>query len=152
VVTAIAHESRKPRPRVLTALALFFFAGGIISFTTAISLAWPGGPLDPIWRLNPRARTAFASMGSWSIVLMLVVSAACTCSALGIWRGARWGRFLAIGVLTVNLIGDAANAVLGDARAAIGVPVAALLAAYLARSSSVREFFSDVGDGADSRT
>ena len=126
----------------MAALAAYFFAGGLISCTSSIALAWPAGPLDPIWKLNPRARAAFETIGAWSIALMIVVCTTCTMAALGVWRGARWGRFLAIGVLSINLIGDVINVILGDTRAAIGVPVAGLLLAYLARARSVRQFFA----------
>jgi len=44
------------RPLGVTALGIFFLAGAIISFTAVMSLVWPGGTLEPMWRINPRAR------------------------------------------------------------------------------------------------
>jgi hypothetical protein len=41
------------RPRGVTALAVFFGAGAAISLTSCVALLLPGGPLEPIWRLNP---------------------------------------------------------------------------------------------------
>jgi len=119
-----------------------------VSFLALVSLATPGGPLEPMWRINPRAREAFAEVGAWAIVLMAVVGTACALSAAGLWNGKRWGRRLAIGVLAANAIGDAANAILGvEPRAALGLPVAAALIAYLASRRAGRFFESGAVPG-----
>jgi len=61
-----------------------------------------------------------------------VVGVACGLSAIGLARNAEWGRRLAIGVLTVNLIGDSLNALLRhDPRTLIGLPIAGLMIWYL---------------------
>ena len=52
----------------------------------------------------------FQQLGRWSVALMAVVGAACGLAAVGLARNAESGRRLAIGVLTVNLIGDSLNA------------------------------------------
>ncbi len=63
---------------------------------------------------------------------MAVVGVACGLSAIGLARNAEWGRRLAIGVLTVNLIGDSLNALLRhDPRTLIGLPIAGLMIWYL---------------------
>ena len=46
----------------------------------------------------------FQKIGSASVALMAVVGAACGFAAAGLARNAEWGRRLAIGVLTVNLV------------------------------------------------
>jgi uncharacterized membrane protein (DUF2068 family) len=82
-----------------------------------------------------------AAIGWWGVVLMGVVSAACLITAVGLWRGARWGYWLAVVGLIVNLLGDTVNIVVeGDYRAAVGIPVVAVILIYLARRR-VREFF-----------
>jgi hypothetical protein len=130
------------RPGGVTALAMFFGAGALIAFTSAVALSFPGGVLEPMWRLNPRAREAFASLGGWSVALMAIVSAACLAASVGLWLGAAWGRRVAVAVLSVNLLGDLANALLGiEPRAAAGVPIAAALLAYLVRATRVRRYF-----------
>ena len=122
--------------RLLTA---FFVAGALICATTAVSLLWPGGPLEPIWRLNPRAHESFARLGRWAVLLMVVVCSACATAAWGLWRGASWGRRFAAGVLVVNLVGDAGNAIFGsEPFSAVGVPIAALLILYLLRAPTSR--------------
>lgn len=130
------------RPRGIGALAIFFCLGCLISATSAVALLFPGGVLEPMWRLNPRAREAFAGMGPWAIALLLLVSVACGAASLGLWRRRRWGLLVAIAVLSINLLGDIVNTVLGiEPRAAFGIPVAAALLLYLA-SRRVRAQFS----------
>lgn len=60
-----------------------------MSFIAFVSLLFPGSLLEPMWRLNPRAREGFAGIGVWAIVLMCDVSVARASAATGLWRGAR---------------------------------------------------------------
>jgi hypothetical protein len=121
-------------PLGIRLLAVFFAAGALISLTTAVSLLWPGGPLEPMWRLNSRAHEGFAHLGRWAVVLMVVVCAACATAARGLCRRTPWGRRFAAGVLVVNLVGDASNAIYGnEPYSAVGVPIAAALILYLLR-------------------
>lgn len=130
------------RPRGITALGVFFAAGFLIALTSSVSLLFPGSFLEPMWQLNPRARTAFSSMGIWAPVLLITVSVACAVAAFGLWQGRRWGYRVATGLLIVNLVGDVANVALGtEPRAIVGVPIVAALLFYLSRPG-VRVFFS----------
>ncbi len=129
------------RPRGITAQGIFFALGAAISCTSFVALIFPGGPLEPMWRLNPRARESFATMGGWSLALMAVVSLVCASASIGLWRVRRWGYLLALALLTFSLLGDLANALSGlEPRAWVGVPVAGLMLAYLA-TRRVRELF-----------
>ena len=120
------------RPAGVTFLSLFFFAAAAISYVTAVSLLDPEGPLEGVWRINPIAREGLAEMGGWAPALLFGVGAACALAGVGLWRRKVWGRRLALGVLTVNLIGDFANVfVRGDERALIGMPFVGLLTFYL---------------------
>jgi hypothetical protein len=122
-------------------LSLFFAFGAVISFTSLVALSWPDGFLEPMWRINPRAREQFDTMGPWALVLMGIVSATCATASLGLWRGTRLGYILGLTLLTVSLLGDLANAVLGlEPRAWVGVPMAALLLVVLA-TGRARGFF-----------
>ena len=111
--------------------------GMLASGLSAISLAFPGGFLEPIWRVNPRGREGLGNLGPWAILLMTLVCALCAYSAFGLWRGLRSGRTLAITMLAINAVGDVAS---GDARTLIGLPIAAALIFYLT-TRRVREFF-----------
>ena len=126
--------SPRSRPPGLTALSGFFVFGAAMSGLTCFLLLFPGTVLDPVWRLNPEAREAFRSMGIWAAVLMAAVCAACALAARGLWIVAPWGRWLALGILSVNLIGDLANAIFrGDLRTLIGLPIGGALIVYLLR-------------------
>ena len=123
---------RKP-PGVFL-LIIFFAAGALICIIVMLALAFPGSFLDAVWRLRPDARIGLEDFGTWSIALMAIVGASCGLAAFGLARNAEWGRQLAISVLTVNLVGDAFNAVFrGDVRTLIGLPIGGLIIWYLVK-------------------
>lgn len=125
--------SQDRHPVGIILLVIFFTAGALICSLVMLALAFPGSFLDPIWRLRPDAQLEFQEFGTWAIALMAAVGAACGLSAFGLARRAEWGRRLAIGVLTVNLVGDTFNAVFrGDLRTLIGLPIGGLMIWYLA--------------------
>jgi hypothetical protein len=96
-----------------------------------------------MWQINPRAHENLTSLGPWAVILMLTVSLLCAAAALGLWWTSRWGYWLAVGLITINLIGDFINVLLGtEPRAIVGVPVAAAILAYL-MSRKVRNFISE---------
>jgi hypothetical protein len=136
----------------VTALAVFFGAGSAIALVAAASLFTPGGFLEPIWRLNPRARTAFSGLGLLAPLLLLAVSGACLAASVGVARRRAWGRALAIALIAINLVGDSANAILGvDRRAAVGIPIAAALLVYLFSSRVREELGGQAGRGGRTR-
>ena len=113
-------------------LAIFFGFGTVMCALTIVLLLFPGTVLDLAWRLNPEAQRSFQSLGTLSILLMAVVGISCGGAAIGLFRGAQWGRLLALVILWVNLTGDAANAILRhDYRALIGLPIGGLMIVYL---------------------
>ena len=113
-----------------------------MSLLAALALLLPNSALHNVWRLNPQAHAGLAALGPWAIALMFVVSVACGLAAAGLWRGAGWGRAVALTVLAVNLAGDAGNALVrGDLRTLIGVPIGAALIAYLLLNRRVRDYF-----------
>ena len=113
-----------------------------MSGLTFFMLLVPGSPLDALWRLNPRAQAGLRALGWWALLLMGATSLACATAALGLWRGARWGFWLAIVILTVNLTGDTTNAMItGDFRALLGLPIAGAMIWYLILQ---RRFFGRV--------
>jgi uncharacterized membrane protein (DUF2068 family) len=86
--------------------------------------------------LNPHAREGFAAMGGWAALLMAAVCVACGTAALGLWRCKRWGYWTALAILTINLTinlaGDATNAVIGhDWRTLAGLPIGSAMIVYL---------------------
>ncbi len=121
-------EGRRPGPAGVTALSVFFAAGAAIALLSLVSLLVPSGALEPMWRLNPRAHEGFTRLGTGTIALLAGVSAACAAAALGL--------------LTVNLLGDILNVTLGtERRAAIGIPIAGAIIVYLC-TGRPRRFFT----------
>lgn len=132
----------RTRPAGITALAIFAFVAAAIALVAAVSLAFPGGALEPIWRLNLRAREVFGRIGFAAVVLMTVLSAACALTGEGLRRGARWGYVLAVVGLAIQLLGDLVNTVFGiEPRAVFGIPIAAVLILYL-MTGRVRRYFA----------
>jgi len=138
----MGEAPRGSRPWTVTALSVFFALGATIGALSLVALASPGRLLEPMWRLNPRAREQFAWMGGWAMLLMAVVSVLCALTARGLWRGSRLGFVLGVTMLLVSLLGDLANAGLGiEPRAWVGVPIAALLLIVLV-TGRARDFFA----------
>ena len=110
-------------------LVIFFAAGALISFVVMLALAFPDSFLESIWRFKPQAQTQFQTFGRGaSIALMAAVGVACGVAAVGLARNAEWGRRLAIGILTANLIGDSLNALfMRDMTTLIGLPIGGLM-------------------------
>jgi hypothetical protein len=116
----------------IAALSLFFLFGTIMSALAAMMLLVPGSFFEPLWRLNPRAREGFSTLGLWALLLMALVCVACTTAAIGLRRGKRWGYWTALAILSINLTGDIANAVIAhDWRTLIGLPIGGVMIAYL---------------------
>jgi hypothetical protein len=136
------HEGDLKRPLGIAALIAFFWFGMAMSGISFLSLLFPGSFLEPMWRLNPRAREGFAEIGLWAVPLMLWVSIACASAAIGLARRRLWGHRLAIAIITINMLGDLGNAVLlHDLRTLIGVPIALVIIWYLLRRD-VRPYFA----------
>jgi uncharacterized membrane protein (DUF2068 family) len=121
-------------PIGLKLLAIFFVFGACMCALTIGLLLFPGSALDSLWRLNPEAHAAFQWIGRLSILLMAIVGVACALAAIGLARNAKWGRWLGILILALNLMGDLTNAfVRHDLRTLVGLPIAGAMIFYLAR-------------------
>ena len=132
--------SEQRAPLGIKLLVAFFGFGAAICLLTIVALLFPGGALEPIWRLNPDAHIAFQQLGKLSILLMFVVGAACAAAAIGLGKGARWGIPLALAILFINLVGDLLNAfVRHDLRTFIGLPIGGAMIAYLLLKSRVKD-------------
>jgi hypothetical protein len=141
VTDAKPLNADRPRSLGLTLLSVFCMFGAAMASLTCIALLTPGGFLEPLWSLNPRARDEFTKIGPWGIVLMLVVAGFCVAAARGLWTRARWGYRLAVAGLSLNLVADLAGAiVLHDPVRLVGIPIAGAVLAYLL-SSGVRGQF-----------
>jgi uncharacterized membrane protein (DUF2068 family) len=130
------------RPLGIAALGVFFLVGSLLSFTAGLSLLVPRGVLESMWRLNPHGHAGLLRIGLWGVALLFGASAFCAAAAIGLWRRARWGHLVAIVLITINLLSDLANTILGtEPRAIVGVPIALALLFYL-MTKRVRNYFA----------
>lgn len=119
----------------ITVLSLFFVFGTVTSGLTAAMLLYPGGILEPLWRLNPHAHEGFARIGNLAVLLMVIVCFACATAAIGLWRCARSGYVTALVILSLNLVGDTMNATIAhEWRTLVGLPIGGAMILYLLRS------------------
>jgi hypothetical protein len=124
-----------------TALAGFSVFGAVVSAATGVTLLFPGGWLEPMWRLKPEAHEQMLAMGGWAIAMMATVSLACALTAAGLFADRWWGHRLAVCVLAGNLLGDTLNALLRhDLRTLIGLPIAGAAIAWLLTPGVRRRF------------
>ena len=120
------------RPIGITALIIFFVAGTLISFLAGLSLLIPSAFFNGMWRLNPHGHQGLLRLGYWAVVLLFAASVSCAIAAVALWKCARWGHFLAIVLIGINLISNVVNTVLGiEPRAIVGVPIALAILLYL---------------------
>ncbi len=125
-----------PRPLGVSALSLFFITGAVLAGIAALSLAFPGSPLEPMWRLNPRGHQGLVRLSGWGVLGMATASVGCAIAGIGLWRHRHWGFVIAIVILVVQLAGDVLNVWSGaEPRAIIGVPIVATLLVYLSKAS-----------------
>lgn len=123
-------------------VAALFALGSLAALVSGVSLLMPGGPLEPIWLLNPRAHSGFVALHSWAPILLALLTLLCGAAAIGLISGKRWGYRLGIALLLINFTGDLLNGALHiEPRALFGLPVVALLLWYLS-SQHVRAYFA----------
>ena len=127
-------QQGRQRPFGIGALSAFSLLGAVMAGVSAISLAFPGSPLEPMWRLNPRGHQGLARLHGSAVLLLAVVSGACVVTAIGLWRLRRWGHAFAVAGLSIQLAGDVLNVVSGrEPRAVVGIPIVSALLVYLNR-------------------
>jgi hypothetical protein len=120
------------RPAGVTGLACFFVFAALLSALIAMSLLFPGTPLDDLWKASPDVQFGFKHLGGFAVLLMFIICVVCLCVAVGLWRYQRWGFTLAITVLGVNMAADLISAALRhDWRSLAGIPVSGAMIFYL---------------------
>jgi hypothetical protein len=125
----------------LTAMAVFLVFGATMATLAGITLLFPGGFLDPIWRLNPEAGDQLRQLGRGVGIAFLGLGAAMVTAAIGWIKRRFWGWALAVIIIASQVLGDLVNAVRGEFwKGAIGVAIAGALLAYLLRPNVRRAF------------
>ena len=105
------------------------------------SLLWRGTPLDRIWVLNVRAYNQLTPLGRAIGIPFLLLGVALFAAGVGWFKHRRWGWTLAVGIIAIQITGDLASMVRGEAlRGAAGAAIAGALLLFMTRRS-VREAF-----------
>jgi hypothetical protein len=131
---------RHTRPGGFVPVGLFFAFGSTAAAYAAITLLFPGTPLDLLWALNKPGHAGLLGLGRVGALLFVILSATLAATATGWFRRRAWAWVLGIAIISVNAVADAVNVLRGEPKTAIGVVVAGLLLFYLTRRG-VREYF-----------
>jgi hypothetical protein len=124
--------SVRRKARGFTAIGIFLFFGAVMAGFAAITLLWPGSPLDRLWVLNPIAYKRLAPLGGKVGILFVLLSAALTAAGIGWFRRRLWGWRLAVAIIAIQVLGDVVNCVRGDLlRGGTGVIIAGALLLFL---------------------
>ena len=92
------------RPFGVTIVGALFTLGAFASFLSSVSLLTPGGPLEPMWWLNPRAHAGFVTLQFWAPILLGGLMLVCGAAAFGFFW-VELGVSLGIALLIVNSSG-----------------------------------------------
>jgi uncharacterized membrane protein (DUF2068 family) len=87
-----------------------------------------------MWTLNAPAYEQLAPLGRTIGIPFLVFSATLVITAVGWLRRRRWGWYLGVAIIAIQLAGDLMNLFLGQlVRGGVGVIIAGLLLVYMLR-------------------
>jgi hypothetical protein len=129
-------SAAKGSPRGLTAVGIFLLFGAVMAFIAGTTLIWDGTSLDRIWVLNPRAYRQLMPFGKEVGIPFLLLSVALAAAAVGWFNRRLWGWRSAVAIIATQVLGDLANALMGDAvRGLVGLIVAGALLGSSGKSS-----------------
>ena len=129
------------RPRGFIPIGVFFVFGATMAAYAAITLTWPGTPLDALWALNKRGHEGLLWLGRIAAIPFIVLSVALAFAAVGWFRRRRWGWILGVTIIGINMVGDLSQLVMGEQwKGAVGVLIAGALLTYMVKPG-VRKYF-----------
>ena len=118
----------------LTAVGIFLFFAFIMASLAGITLLRPGTPFDRMWALNPLAHKRLAPFAMTVGISFLLLGAALMIAGVGWFRRRLWGWWLAVAIITTQVMGDLFNLFKGDFfRGGVGLTIASALLFYLLR-------------------
>ncbi len=107
----------------------------------ALTLAYPGTPLDMLWALNKRGHEGLATLGRVAAVPFVALSVALACAAVGWFRRRYWGWVLGVTIIGINMAGDFGQLIIGERlKGVVGVVIAGALLIYMLRPRT-RNYF-----------
>jgi uncharacterized membrane protein (DUF2068 family) len=121
-------------PRGITAIGIFFCFAALMAALAGTTLVWRGTVLDRAWALNAPAYAQLAPLGRTIGIPFLIFSVILLITAVGWLRRRRWGWYLGVAIIVIQLAGDLMNLFLGWlVRGGAGVVIAGLLLIYMLR-------------------
>jgi dolichol kinase len=127
-------------------MGIFLFLGSSMAALAAFTLLWRGTLVDRVWKLNPSAYSQLLSHPRSFGCGFGLLSLALFVAGYGWFRQRFWGWNLAVVIVSMQVLGDAANCIRGDyGRGVIGLLIAGALLAYLL-SPGVKNTFTRKAD------
>src|SRR5271165_5589953 len=100
------HSSGSPNLRGIIAVGMFLIFGAAMASLAGATLVLPGGALDSIWNLNPRAHEELAPFGRVVGIPFLLLGATLAVASLGWFKRRRWGWRLTVAIIATQVLGD----------------------------------------------
>jgi hypothetical protein len=121
-------------PLSMTAVGVFLVFGACMSGLAGTTLVWQGTTLDRMWALNPTAYRKLVPLSRTVGPLFLLLSVTMVVASVGWFKRRLWGWGLGVGIISMQVAGDAINLVRGDyLRGGTGLTIAGALLFYLLR-------------------
>jgi hypothetical protein len=128
-------------PTIARVLSVILFVSTLIGVVGGLSLLWPGGIFDLLWKLNPAAQKEFARAGRLVAGLLLLGLGIGSCLAgIGLLRGRAWAWWLTLLLLVVSGAVNLVRLFTGDPGEFFGTPFTLALLWFHLRPR-VRHFF-----------
>ena len=129
------------QPRGFTFIGIFLFFAASMAALAAVTLLWPGTPLDRAWKLNPDAHAQLAPHARIIGPLFLLLSFTMVAAGSGWFLRRRWAWRLSLVIIGIQMVGDTVNCLRGDwLRGISGVVIAGALFWYMLRPAFRAEF------------
>ena len=122
------------RPVTPLVAGTFFAFATLLVALAGVSLLFPGGPLDAMWRIKPREHAQLLThaplVGTGFLLLGMVMGAA----SIGCFARRHWGWILAVTIFVANGVADLARIPLGaPGEGLLGAAITGLLVWWLTR-------------------
>jgi hypothetical protein len=117
---------------VVLVVAIFCLCASAFSLIVVVTLLWPHSALASIWDAKPGALRQFLALGALAVILMILLAVAAAIIGIGLIQRRRWARWLAVILLTGNVVPDVVRAILVDPTIFIPIVPVAAVVVYLA--------------------